>query len=210
MGLPLGAPECPTAFAARAELPCENCDTGHALATRDLVCRDFRDALGSFATGVTVLTTLAADGKPIGVTISSFNSVSLDPPLVLWSLSTASPRLEAFRRANRYAVNVLAADQQWISDRFASREDDRFDGLATSQGLGDVPLIEGCSAWFECATHAQHPGGDHLLFLGRVLRFARGEGREPLIFHGGGYRELRGRPEGESTELRKSSPSPQR
>ena len=186
------SPECTTASTAVAELPCEACDAGRALAAMDLVCRDFRDALGSFATGVTVLTALAPGGQPIGVTISSFNSVSLEPPLILWSLSNNSPRLAAFRRATHYAVNVLAANQQWISDCFATPDDgDRFAGVATSRGLGDVPLIEGCSAWFECANEIQYPGGDHLVFMGRVRRFARGDAREPLIFHAGGYRQLR-------------------
>ena len=185
---------CPTSIAALAEpLPCETCDTGRTLAARDLVCRDFRDALGSFATGVTVLTALTEDGQAIGVTISSFNSVSLDPPLIIWSLSAHSPRLEAFRRASHYAVNVLTANQQGISDCFASPDNsDRFEGVATSRGIAGIPLIEGCSAWFECVNEVQYPGGDHLVFLGRVQRFARGEANEPLIFHGGCYRQLRG------------------
>jgi flavin reductase (DIM6/NTAB) family NADH-FMN oxidoreductase RutF len=185
---------CPTSITALAEpLPCETCDTGRALATRDLVCRDFRDALGSFATGVTVLTALTEDGQAMGVTISSFNSVSLDPPLIIWSLSAHSPRLEAFRRATHYAVNVLTANQQDLSDCFASTDNsNRFDGVATSRGIAGIPLIEGCSAWFECVNEVQHPGGDHLVFLGRVQRFARGEASEPLIFHGGCYRQLRG------------------
>jgi len=165
-------------------------DTRHARATRDLVCRDFRDTLGSFATGVTVLTTLATDGKPVGLTISSFNTVSLDPPLILWSLACDSPRLAAFRHAGHYAVNVLAADQEVISNRFASRDEDRFDALAFTPGLAGVPLIQGCSAWFECSHEAHYPGGDHLIFLGRVQRFARGQTADPLIFHAGRYRRL--------------------
>lgn len=189
----LGSQQCPTSSAAIADAPCDSCDTGRALSARDLVCRDFRDALGSFATGVTVMTAVARDGRPLGVTISSFNSVSLEPPLIVWSLSTRSPRLAAFRSARHYAVNVLAAGQQAISDRFAAAEGgDPFDAVATYPGFAGVPLLAGCSAWFECANDRQHPGGDHLLFLGRVLRFARGEASEPLIFHGGGYRRLHG------------------
>ena len=151
---------------------------------------DLRRTLGSFATGVTVITTRTADGEPIGLTVSSFNSVSLDPPLVLWSLSLNSPNLEAFRRASHYAVNVLAADQRWLSDRFAARRSDRFADLPQQPGLGDVPLLEGCCAWFECANDTQYPGGDHLIFVGRVERFASGEVQSPLIFHRGGYRQL--------------------
>ena len=152
--------------------------------------RRFRDALGRFATGVTVVTALAADGQPIGVTISSFNSVSLDPPLILWSLSLNSPNLEAFRNAAHYSVNVLAADQQEISNRFASRRNDRFTDIATRPGLSGIPLIEGCSVWFECSNEAHYPGGDHLIFVGRVERFSSGAAESPLIFHSARYRRL--------------------
>lgn len=188
---PVAFLECPDTPAAVADLPCTDCDGSPTLTARDLVCRDFRDALGSFATGVTVITALAPDASPIGVTISSFNSVSLDPPLILWSLSCVSPSLTAFTQASHYAVNVLGADQQWISECFASRENDRFNGVEVSTGLGGVPLIEGCSAWFECTNEAQYPGGDHVILVGRVHRFARGDAEEPLVFHGGRYRELR-------------------
>ncbi len=159
-------------------------------ASRAMACRAFRDALGGFATGVTVLTALAPDGQPVGVTISSFNSVSLQPPLILWSLACDSPRLEAFRRAQHYAVNVLAADQAWISDRFASRDPDRFSGVRTIAGLGGVPVLDGCLACFECSSEAHYPGGDHIIFVGRVDRFSRHEQVEPLIFHDGRYRIL--------------------
>jgi flavin reductase (DIM6/NTAB) family NADH-FMN oxidoreductase RutF len=152
--------------------------------------RDFRGTLGRFATGVTVLTALAADCRPIGVTISSFNSVSLDPPLILWSLSLDSPNLEAFRNASHYSVNVLAADQQELSNRFASRRNDRFTDIPTRPGLSGIPLIEGCCAWFECSNEAHYPGGDHLIFVGRVERFAKGEAESPLVFHNARYRQL--------------------
>ena len=161
-----------------------------SLTSREMTCRAFRDALGGFATGVTVLTTLAPDGQPLGVTISSFNSVSLRPPLILWSLACDSPRLEAFRRSRHYAVNVLAADQEWISDRFASRDADRFSGVHTIAGMGGVPLLHGCAACFECSSEAHYPGGDHIIFVGRVSRFSRNELAAPLIFHGGRYRVL--------------------
>lgn len=166
------------------------------LPARDPVGRDFRDTLGSFATGVTILTALAPDGELIGVTISSFNSVSLNPPLILWSLSCDSPRLEAFRGATHYAVNVLAADQQVVSDAFAGRDEDRFGNVRIRQGLAGIPLIEGCTAWFECANETQYPGGDHLIFVGRVERFQRAATADPLIFHAGRYRQLRAEGEG--------------
>jgi flavin reductase (DIM6/NTAB) family NADH-FMN oxidoreductase RutF len=188
MSLTLAAPECPET--ATLAPPGEDCEIGRSLAASELICLDFREALGSFATGVTVLTALTPDGEPIGVTISSFNSVSLQPPLILWSLACASPRLEAFRLTRHYAVNVLTADQQWLSDCFAKREDDRFREVEFTAGLASVPLIKDCSAWFECSNEAQYPGGDHLIFVGRVERFARGQPAAPLIFHAGRYRQI--------------------
>lgn len=181
---------CPEILTVDTDLSCQDCDSGQVLAAQGLCCRDFRSTLGSFATGVTIVTALDSDGQPIGVTISSFNSVSLDPPLILWSLSLSTPKLEAFRSARHYSVNILAADQQSLSDRFASRSDDHFTDLPQRAGLGGVPLIEGCCAWFECANEAQYPGGDHLIFVGHVKRFARGEAGAPLIFHSGSYRQL--------------------
>ena len=180
----VSSPEKPTAV---ADLPCQTCDTGQVLAARGQCCRDFRSTLGNFATGITVITALSPEGEPIGVTISSFNSVSLDPPLILWSLSLNSPNIESFSRASHYAVNVLSADQQHISDGFASRKSDRFAGLTFSRGLSDVPLLDGCCAWFECTNEAHYPGGDHLIFVGHVERFAQGEAESPLIFHNGRY-----------------------
>ncbi|MBI4754113.1 MAG: flavin reductase family protein [Betaproteobacteria bacterium] len=151
--------------------------------------RALRDALGGFATGVTVITTCGDDGRPVGLTVSSFNSVSLDPPLVLWSLSLHSPNLAAFRRCSHYAVNVLAAEQEGLSAHFAASGIDRFGGMEVQPGLGGAPLLPGCCAWFECRNEARHAGGDHIIFVGRVERFAR-EDRAPLLFHGGRYRRL--------------------
>ncbi len=161
------------------------------LAAKGYCCRDFRAALGNFATGVTVLTAVAENGERIGVTISSFNSVSLDPPLVLWSLSNDSPNLDAFRSAKFYAVNVLAADQQEISNRFAASHGDRFAGVAIRDGAHGIPLLDGCCATFECVNEIQYAGGDHLIFVGRVEHFAQDAEKSPLIFHGGRYRELK-------------------
>lgn len=151
--------------------------------------RALRDTLGAFATGVTVVTALDPDGRAIGLTVNSFNTVSLDPPLVLWSLSLASPSLEAFRRASHFAVNVLAADQQALSERFAQRNSDKFAGLDWREGLGGVPLLPGCCAILECRNETQHAGGDHLIFIGRVEGCSRSD-RAPLVFHGGRYRVL--------------------
>ena len=169
---------------------CRSCSSGRSLAEKGLCCRDFRKTLGAFATGITVISALSPEGKPIGVTISSFNSVSLDPPLILWSLSLKSPNLEAFRKAEHFAVNVLSAKQQHLSDRFASPLTDRFAYIPTRSGLSGTPLLEGCCAWFECTNEAHYPGGDHLRFIGRVDRFSKGEADSPLLFHNGCYRQL--------------------
>lgn len=155
----------------------------------DVGQRDLRDALAAFATGVTVVTALAPDGRFIGLTVNSFNTVSLDPPLIVWSLSLNSPNLEALRSARHYVVNVLARDQVWLSQRFAARNDEKFDGLELLPGLGGVPLLPGCCAYFECSGEAQHPGGDHVIFIGRVERFTY-VAKEPLAFQGGRYRGL--------------------
>lgn len=152
--------------------------------------RVLRDALGAFATGVTVVTALGSDGRPVGLTVSSFNTVSLDPPLIVWSLSLSSPNIQAFRGADHYAVNVLAADQQALSERFALRNTDKFAGLELLPGLSGVPLLAGCCAYFECSNETHHRGGDHLVFIGRVERFKHTP-KEPLIFHRGCYRVLR-------------------
>ncbi|MCZ7653181.1 MAG: flavin reductase family protein [Rhodocyclaceae bacterium] len=153
--------------------------------------RTLRDALGAFATGVTVVTALDPDGRAIGLTVNSFNAVSLDPPLILWSLSLASPNLVAFRQASHFAVNVLAADQQAVSERFAQRNSDKFTGIEWREGLGGTPLLAGCCAVLECRNEIQHAGGDHLIFIGRIEGCSR-EDRAPLVFHGGHYRVLSG------------------
>lgn len=175
----------------RPEKPaCEACNSGGVLTAKGLCCKDFRETLGRFPTGVTIVTALSPDGTPIGVTISSFNSVSLDPPLILWSLATNSPKLEAFRQASHYAINVLGSNQRELSNRFASRAEDRFADVPVLDGQGGVPLIEGCCAWFECTQEAQYPGGDHLIFIGHVQRFAQGEDASPLVFFDGAYHRL--------------------
>jgi 3-hydroxy-9,10-secoandrosta-1,3,5(10)-triene-9,17-dione monooxygenase reductase component len=148
--------------------------------------REFRRALGSFATGVTIITTRAADGTPLGLTVNSFNSVSLNPPLVLWSLENASLSLAAFRDAPHWAVHVLAADQEDLSGRFARRGANKFAGLELEEGVGRIPLLTGCTARFQCRNAFQYEGGDHVIFVGEVQRFDRSDAA-PLVFHGGRY-----------------------
>lgn len=154
--------------------------------------RALRNALGCFATGVTVVTALDADGHPVGLTVNSFAAVSLEPPLVLWSLHNSSHNVDAFLHCQHYCVNVLSADQEAISNRFASWPVDRFAQLDWSAGLGGAPVIAGCCAWFEVANRNHVPAGDHLTFFGEVLQFRDDRSRAPLIFHGGRYRRLQG------------------
>lgn len=151
--------------------------------------RRLRDALGAFATGVTVITTRGADGQPVGVTVNSFASVSLDPPLVLWSLGLQSPSLAVFESCGHYAINVLAADQVEFSQRFSQSQSERFAAIDLKVGAGGTPMLPGCCAWFECRNELRYPGGDHLIFVGHVESFHR-EDRPPLVFHGGRYRGL--------------------
>ncbi|MBV7257186.1 flavin reductase [Pacificimonas sp. WHA3] len=148
--------------------------------------REFRNALSSFATGVTVVTTVAPDGNDVGLTANSFNSVSLDPPMILWSLARASSSLPAFQAAEYFAVHILSSEQQALSNRFASRDVDRFEGLTLSRGPANIPLLEDFGARFQCRTAHQYEGGDHIIFVGEVIGFAR-RTTSPLIYHGGDY-----------------------
>lgn len=148
--------------------------------------RDFRSALGKFATGVTVIT--ARDGEENhGVTASSFNSVSMDPPLILWSIDKGAYSLNAYRNAEHFVVNVLSNEQVDISNRFARRGEDKFAGLAIEESLGGVAKVKGAAAHFECRTWNIYEGGDHLIIVGEVIRYdSRNEGTA-LVFHNGRY-----------------------
>jgi len=152
--------------------------------------RPLRNALGRFATGVTVVTALDADGHPIGLTVNSFAAVSLAPPLVLWSLANASHNFAAFRHCRHYCINVLAVDQVDLSNRFATWPADRFAGLAWQGGIDGVPVLSGCCASFEVRNDHVYPGGDHHIFVGQVQRFGEDVARQPLLFHAGRYRSL--------------------
>lgn len=156
---------------------------------RQFTDRDFRDGLGRFATGVTVVTTMTADG-PLGITANSFASVSLDPPLILWSPARKSRRFPAFEAASHFAVHVLGSGQRDLAERFAG-SGGGFDGLAYAIGLGESPLLEGCAARFECRHEARYDGGDHLIVVGEVLRLVQAD-LPPLVFHRGGYHGLTG------------------
>jgi 3-hydroxy-9,10-secoandrosta-1,3,5(10)-triene-9,17-dione monooxygenase reductase component len=155
-------------------------------APADSDARSFRSALGSFVTGVTIVTTRDPDDADVGLTANSFNSVSLEPPMVLWSLALNSTHLPAFRNATWWAVHILASSQETLSARFASKGADKFAGLTVARGPGDIPLLEGCAARFICRTAFEYEGGDHAIFVGEVLSFDRA-GHPPLVYHQGRY-----------------------
>lgn len=151
--------------------------------------RSLRHALGRFATGVTVVTCCGADGRFIGLTVNSFNSLSLDPPLVLWSLREASPHRAAFVAAPAFAVNVLAESQLQLSRRFAAGDKDRFHEGAWSLGEHGAPVLADCCAVLQCRAVSHQALGDHQLFIGQVLQFAE-QNLPPLLFHNAHYRKL--------------------
>ena len=161
--------------------------------------RGFRAALGQFATGVTVVTTRSPNGERIGLTANSFNSASLDPPMVLWSLKNDSTNFDVFAKASHFAVNVLAADQVEVSQRFSRYVEDRFAGLECTDGIGGVPVIDGCAANFQCLNVHRYSGGDHAIFVGEVLDYDVHE-RTPLVFHRGDYTVTLPRPVGDIDE----------
>ena len=148
---------------------------------------EFRAALGMFATGVTIVSARTADGELVGLTANSFNSVSLEPPLVLWSLSQRSLSMDAFRAGTHYAINVLAAEQQELALRFAAPVGDRWAGTAWRPGVAGAPLIEGAVAHFECFNRSRYDEGDHVIFVGQVEHCDHRPGAAPLLFHGGQF-----------------------
>lgn len=157
--------------------------------TQPFDSRQLRNALGRFTTGVTIISCVDAQGGFVGLTANSFNSLSLEPPLVLWSLREPSPSLEAFVTAPRFAVNVLAEAQVDLSRRFAASTEDRFAEGAWALGEHGAPVLAGCTAVFECETLSQQVAGDHRLFIGRVLACSEAA-LPPLVFQSGHYRLL--------------------
>ena len=150
---------------------------------------EFRRACGRFATGVTIATVLDAQGLPHGLTVNSFSSVSLEPPLISICLGHAVTVIEAFRDSKYFGINVLGDDQQVLSDRFARKGHDRFDGLEWYRGSHGAPLLPGVLAAIECSQHRRVTAGDHDIFIGEMLTSEVGEGK-PLIYFAGRYRRL--------------------
>jgi flavin reductase (DIM6/NTAB) family NADH-FMN oxidoreductase RutF len=154
--------------------------------TRGFDSNHFRQALSQFATGVTVITTRLADGSYRGLTASSFNSVSLEPPLVLWSLSNAANSLPIFTGNSHYVINVLSAGQEELARSFSRRGQDPFDDAPFELSRTGQPILKGVTAWFECHNRSRYPEGDHVIFVGEVEECAV-EPKPALIFHNGKF-----------------------
>jgi 3-hydroxy-9,10-secoandrosta-1,3,5(10)-triene-9,17-dione monooxygenase reductase component len=155
----------------------------------NLDLREFRNALGMFATGVTIITTRGPEGEAVGITANSFSSVSLDPPMILWSLANASRSFPAFDATRFWAVHILSADQEVLSRRFAKSGEDKFTGIDLQAGVGNLPLLTGCAARLQCRTASKFEAGDHLVFIGEVVAFDQCN-LPPLIFQAGSYARL--------------------
>ncbi|GLQ06451.1 flavin reductase family protein [Sneathiella chinensis] len=149
--------------------------------------RTFRDALGCFATGITVVTSLNGEREPMGITVNSFNSVSLDPPLVLFSLGHTGNHCQEFRESGVFAINILSDEQKHLCDRFASPKEDRFNGVPHILGENGSPVFEDSLAVFECETFKTVEAGDHLIFICRVTNVAVDTSRSALLFHKGQF-----------------------
>src|SRR5262249_18343318 len=162
------------------------------MAQMTFVQRSFRDALGCFATGVAVVTTMTSDGAILGTTVSSFNSVSLSPPLVLFSIARSSNSFAAWAEAETYAINILHEHQDKISTRFARALTDKWQGIKPLVGETGAPLVPGALASFECENYARYDGGDHLIFVGKVraLTITNADDPRPLVFYRGSYQKI--------------------
>jgi len=147
---------------------------------------DFRKALGTFATGITIVTAISDAGEPVGLTVNSFTSVSLEPPLILWCLANTSDNLQVFQKAEYFAVNILAANQYDLANHFAKRQKDKFDSLKYRIGMGNVPLIDDCVTWLQCRKTTHTLAGDHHVFIGEVERIETTE-KDALLYHQGAY-----------------------
>ncbi len=170
----------------------QDLSNGRAVGFGEVDPKEFRRVMGTFATGVTIVTTRSPEGDPYGVTVNSFTSVSLDPPLVLVCLDDQLSGLEAFLESRLFAVNILSEDQRRLSNHFARKGSDRAQGI-DKLGVTGTPILGRALAHLECEVEAVHPGGDHTILVGRV-RYAHknsAPGREPLLFYRGGYRGLK-------------------
>ncbi|PID46858.1 MAG: hypothetical protein CSB47_01870 [Proteobacteria bacterium] len=147
----------------------------------------FRKALGQFPTGVTIVTTMSNEGEPVGMTVSSFNTLSMNPPLIAWSIDHKARSLSFFENAEYFAVNVLNEHQQDLSNLFACPGADKFNETEFTEGLGRAPLLPGCVAQFECRTWNTYPGGDHTIIIGEVLELRHDDSQRALVFYQSQY-----------------------
>lgn len=152
--------------------------------------KEFRNALGMFATGITIVTTTTPEGEPVGMTANSFSSVSLDPPLVLWSVGEFAGSYGIFTQTNHFAVHILRKDQEALSNLFASRGEDKFGGLDWQPGEHGSPILPDYAACFQCTMEYTYPGGDHMILVGRVTAFDDRGDQEALLYFRGGYHTL--------------------
>lgn len=173
----------------RVDTPPRQNGSGLNMAGDDASRREFRKTLGQFATGVTVMTTLSDSADRVGMTVNSFSSLSLDPPLILWSIANTTPAFGQFKLNDAFAVNVLSDDQEEWAKQMAQSGSDKFRGMTIRQGLRGVPLLEGCVAYLECDVWARYPGGDHDIIVGQVRRIEN-SGKSPLLFHNGAFRSF--------------------
>jgi 4-hydroxyphenylacetate 3-hydroxylase, reductase component len=153
----------------------------------NLDARAFRNALGEFATGVAIVTTKTSGEDPIGITVNSFSSVSLDPPLVLWCLDKGSDRLRSFEKCDGFTINVLSAAQLELSNRLSRSGQAGLEGIPVGEGVNGCPFLSEALANFECSVEARHDAGDHIIMVGRVLAFNQPNTQSPLVYHRGGY-----------------------
>jgi len=156
--------------------------------TTERPSQGLRRALGAYPTGVAVVTA-AGPQTQVGLTVNSFSSVSLNPPLILFSVAGSAPSLPVLQTASHYTVNVLGGWQRELALRFARPAPDKFEGIEWRPGVGEAPLLAGCYAYFQCASYATYPGGDHTIFLGEIVEFVAHSG-PPLVFHGGDFCSL--------------------
>ncbi len=152
--------------------------------------RAYRDCLGRFATGITVMTCRDPEGVPTGITVNSFTSVSLEPRLILWNIARESRSTQTFLDAGEFVVNILGADQQALSDHFASPERPVFDAFGATESSSGQPVLPGCLAWLHCRTATIHDGGDHHIVIGEVEHHELGSDKGPLLYYASGYRQL--------------------
>ncbi|MEP4197893.1 MAG: flavin reductase family protein [Aliishimia sp.] len=151
--------------------------------------RELRDVLGCFATGVAVVTSVGDEGKPVGMTINSFSSVSLDPPLVLWSIGLKTPSRRAYATHSSFAINIMCAESKELSLHFARPSEDKFAGIDWREGHDGVPILDGALATLECTVQDRIVSGDHEIYIGRVVRLGQKDG-DPLLFHRGKFAQL--------------------